>query len=75
MNKTLVNQFTQRALFLNRDGAINVNHCYVYRPENFNFKDEFTMARAAYALHYKLVLRTIRQASDQGITRRNNFTS
>lgn len=35
-----------RALFLDRDGVINVNHGYVHRPENFDFMDGiFTVAR------------------------------
>ena len=48
-----------RALFLDRDGVINVNHGYVHRPENFDFMDGiFTVARVAHAQHYKLVVIT-----------------
>jgi D-glycero-D-manno-heptose 1,7-bisphosphate phosphatase len=48
-----------RSLFLDRDGVINVNHGYVYRLENFDFMDGiFTLARAAHAQHYKLVVIT-----------------
>ena len=48
-----------RALFLDRDGVINVNHGYVHSPENFNFMDGiFNVARAAHAQHYKLVVIT-----------------
>jgi D-glycero-D-manno-heptose 1,7-bisphosphate phosphatase len=48
-----------RALFLDRDGVINVNHGYVHRPENFDFIDGiFSLARAAHELHYKLVVIT-----------------
>lgn len=48
-----------RALFLDRDGVINVNHGYVHRPENFDFMDGiFDAARAVHAHHYKLVVIT-----------------
>ena len=48
-----------RALFLDRDGVINVNHGYVHHPENFEFIDSiFEVARAAYARGYKLVVIT-----------------
>ncbi len=40
----------QRAVFLDRDGVINVNHGYVNHSENFDFIDcIFDVARAAYA--------------------------
>ena len=48
-----------RALFLDRDGVINVNHGYVHRPENFDFMDGiFAVARSAHAQNYKLVVIT-----------------
>jgi D-glycero-D-manno-heptose 1,7-bisphosphate phosphatase len=48
-----------RAIFLDRDGVINVNHGYVHRPENFDFMDGiFDAASAAHAQHYKLVVIT-----------------
>jgi D-glycero-D-manno-heptose 1,7-bisphosphate phosphatase len=49
----------QRALFLDRDGVINVDHGYVHHPENFEFIDGiFEIARAAYIKGYKLVVVT-----------------
>ena len=49
----------QRAVLLDRDGVINVNHGYVHRPENFEFIDGiFEVARAAYGSGYKLVVIT-----------------
>jgi D-glycero-D-manno-heptose 1,7-bisphosphate phosphatase len=49
----------QRALLLDRDGVINVNHGYVHHTENFEFIDGiFEVARAAYAKGYKLVVIT-----------------
>ena len=49
----------QRALFLDRDGVINVDHGYVHNPENFEFIDGvFEVARAARVRNYKLVVIT-----------------
>lgn len=49
----------QRALFLDRDGVININHGYVHHPENFEFIDGiFEVVRAAYARGYKFVVFT-----------------
>lgn len=49
----------QRALFLDRDGVINVDHGYVHHPENFEFINGiFELARAARARGYKLVVIT-----------------
>jgi D-glycero-D-manno-heptose 1,7-bisphosphate phosphatase len=56
-----------RALFLDRDGVINVNHGYVHRPENFDFMDGiFTVALAAHPQHYKLVVITNQAAIAHG---------
>jgi len=49
----------QPALFLDRDGVINVDHGYVHHPENFQFMDGiFDVARAARAYGYRLVVVT-----------------
>lgn len=49
----------QRAVLLDRDGVINVNHGYVHHPENFEFIDGiFEVARAARDSGYKLVVVT-----------------
>jgi D-glycero-D-manno-heptose 1,7-bisphosphate phosphatase len=49
----------QRAVFLDRDGVINVNHGYVHHPGNFEFIDGiFEVALAAHANGYKLVVIT-----------------
>lgn len=48
-----------RALFLDRDGVINVDHGYVHRQEHFEFIDGiFDLARAAHDHQYKLVVIT-----------------
>jgi D-glycero-D-manno-heptose 1,7-bisphosphate phosphatase len=47
------------ALFLDRDGVINVDYGYVHRREDFQFHDGiFELCRAAQALHYRLVVVT-----------------
>lgn len=49
----------QPALFLDRDGVINVDHGYVHRPEDFHFMDGiFDLARAARTHGYRLVVVT-----------------
>ena len=48
-----------RALFLDRDGVININHGYVNRLEDFNFIEGiFDVARAAATQHFQLVVIT-----------------
>ena len=47
------------ALFLDRDGVINVDHGYVYRPEDFEFIDGvFELCRTARGLGYLLIVIT-----------------
>ena len=47
----------QRAVFLDRDGVINVNHGYVHHTDNFEFIDGiFEVTRAAHAFGYKLIV-------------------
>lgn len=47
------------ALFLDRDGVINVDHGYVHRVSDFEFVDGiFELARSARALGFKIVVIT-----------------
>lgn len=49
----------QRALLLDRDGVINVDHGYVHRPEDIEFVSGiFALCRRAVALDYRLVVVT-----------------
>lgn len=49
----------QRALFLDRDGVINIDHGYVHHTENFEFIDGiFEVARAALFRGYKVIVVT-----------------
>jgi len=44
---------TNAALFLDRDGVINIDHGYVYQPQNFEFvPDIFDLVRTARNLGY-----------------------
>jgi D-glycero-D-manno-heptose 1,7-bisphosphate phosphatase len=48
-----------KALFLDRDGVVNVECCYVHRPEDFFFQEGiFDLCRAAQSLGYLLVIAT-----------------
>jgi len=47
----------QSAVFLDRDGVININHGYVHKREDFDFIDGiFDVARYAHQQDYKLVV-------------------
>ncbi len=47
------------ALFLDRDGVINIDHAYVYQSENFNFIDGiFELCQAVQSLGYKIFVIT-----------------
>jgi len=47
------------ALFLDRDGVININHGYVHKRENFEFIDGiFDLARAAHERGMRIVVVT-----------------
>ena len=49
----------RRALFLDRDGVINVDHGYVHRPDQFEFIDGiFELCRHARDLGYLIVVVT-----------------
>lgn len=50
---------SEPALFLDRDGVINVNHGYVHQRENFDFIDGiFDLVRHARCLSYKVIVIT-----------------
>ena len=63
-----------RALFLDRDGVINVNHGYVHRAENFDFIDGiFDLGRAAHAQSYQLVVITNQAGIARGFYSEQQF--
>ena len=59
---------TDAALFLDRDGVINVDHGYVYRPQDFEFLPGiFDLARTARALGLRLVVITNQAGIGRGL--------
>ncbi len=64
----------QRAVFLDRDGVINVNHGYVHDPETFEFIDGiFEVACAAHASGYKLIVITNQSGIGRGYYSETQF--
>lgn len=50
---------TCRALFLDRDGVINIDHGYVHTIDSFHFNDGiFDLVRTAISLDYKIIVVT-----------------
>ena len=50
---------TNKALFLDRDGVINIDHCYVHKIEDFDFIPEiFDICRTAQKQDYKIFVVT-----------------
>ena len=64
-----------RALFLDRDGVINVEMGYTSRPEEIKFVDRiFELARRAQKLHYKIVVVTNQSGIGRGYFTEDDFT-
>jgi D-glycero-D-manno-heptose 1,7-bisphosphate phosphatase len=56
-----------RALFLDRDGVINLDLDYLYRPEQVVFVDGiFDLCRYAYGLNYRIVVVTNQSGIGRG---------
>lgn len=63
-----------RALILDRDGVININHGYVNRREDFNFIEGiFDVARAATTQHFQLVVITNQAGIARGFYSEQQF--
>jgi D-glycero-D-manno-heptose 1,7-bisphosphate phosphatase len=64
-----------KALFLDRDGIINVDHGYVYQSENFNFAPEiFDLCHRFVAQNYVLVVVTNQSGIARGLYSEADFT-
>jgi D-glycero-D-manno-heptose 1,7-bisphosphate phosphatase len=64
-----------KAVFLDRDGVINVDHSYVYRVEDFDFMDGiFDFCRHAKSLGYKLVVVTNQSGIGRGYYSEDDFS-
>lgn len=65
-----------KALFLDRDGIINVDHGYVYRLEHFEFVDGiFTICQHAQALGYQIIVITNQSGIARGMYSETDFLS
>ena len=63
-----------RALFLDRDGVINVNHGYVHTVEKFEFIDGiFDLVRTAHANNLKVVVITNQAGIGRGFYSEQQF--
>ncbi|MDE0779943.1 MAG: HAD family hydrolase [Alphaproteobacteria bacterium] len=64
----------KRALFLDRDGVINIDSGYIWRPEDFIFNDGvFEACRAAQAMDYVLVIVTNQAGIGRGLYAEKDF--
>lgn len=62
------------AVFLDRDGVININHGYVHKREEFDFIDGiFDVARYAHQQDYKLVVITNQAGIGRGYYTEEDF--
>lgn len=62
------------ALFLDRDGVINVDHAYVHRPEDFDFVDGiFDLCREARRLGYRIFVVTNQAGIGRGYYTEQDF--
>jgi histidinol phosphatase-like enzyme len=64
----------RRALFLDRDGVINEEIGYLFRPEEVRFVPGIvSLCQTARRLGYRIIVVTIRLASRAATTRRMTF--
>ena len=65
-----------KALFLDRDGVINVDHGYVYQIENFEFtKGIFELLHLFIAKNYKLFIVTNQSGIGRGYYTEDDFSN
>lgn len=65
---------SNKAVFLDRDGVINIDHSYVYRVEDFDFMgDIFELCRHFRQLGYKLIIVTNQSGIGRGYYSENDF--
>jgi len=65
-----------KALFLDRDGIINIDHGYVYQPENFEFVEGiFELCRDASSKGYSIIVITNQSGIARGKYTEDDFYS
>jgi len=63
-----------KALFLDRDGIINIDHGYVYKIADFEFVDGiFELCQKAQQLDYKIIVITNQAGIARGYYNENDF--
>ena len=63
-----------KALFLDRDGVININHGYVYQTSDFEFIDGiFDLVQRANAQDYKVIVVTNQSGIGRGMYTKDDF--
>ena len=63
-----------KALFLDRDGVVNINHDYVYKIADFDFIPEvFEVCRAAIAKNYQIFIVTNQSGIGRGFYSEEDF--
>lgn len=63
-----------KALFLDRDGTINIDHGYVYQPDRFDFIDGiFDACRAAQECGYQIIVVTNQSGIARGYYGEEDF--
>jgi len=76
MKRTLGNGLNQKALFLDRDGVVNVNHGYVHTKEAFQFIEGiFELCRAATAKGYRIFIVTNQSGIARGYYSQKDFSA
>ncbi|MBT1063459.1 D-glycero-beta-D-manno-heptose 1,7-bisphosphate 7-phosphatase [Bowmanella sp. Y26] len=64
----------QKALFLDRDGVINLDHGYVYRPQDFEFVEGiFALCQRFQHAGYRLVVVTNQSGIARGLYTEEDF--
>jgi D-glycero-D-manno-heptose 1,7-bisphosphate phosphatase len=67
-------QTRSKALFLDRDGVININHGYVHQIDSFDFIDGiFELVRTAYERDFKIVIITNQSGIGRGLYSEQQF--
>ena len=63
-----------KALFLDRDGVVNIDHGYVYQSEKFEFIDGvFSTCKAFYDVGYKIIIVTNQSGIGRGYYTEDDF--